>query len=75
MRGISEKPSETLAKKRRWAIVFAFIVAALVTPTIDPINQSIVAVPLIILYEMSIWMAKLAYRKRTGAQLSADYLS
>ncbi|MBE0481435.1 MAG: twin-arginine translocase subunit TatC [Dehalococcoidia bacterium] len=66
---------ETLAKKRRWAIVLAFIVAAIVTPTWDPINQSIVAVPLIILYEMSIWLAKLAYRKRAEAQLSADYLS
>jgi sec-independent protein translocase protein TatC len=45
------------------AIILAFILAAIITPTIDPINQSLVAVPLIILYEMSIWLAKLVRRK------------
>lgn len=64
---------EWLAGKRRWAIVLAFIFAAIITPTFDPINQSLVAVPLVILYEMSIWLAKLAYRKR--AEAATDYLS
>jgi sec-independent protein translocase protein TatC len=62
-----------LARKRRWAIVMAFIAAAIITPTFDPVNQSLVAAPLIVLYEMSIWLAKLAYRKRTEAEV--DYLS
>jgi sec-independent protein translocase protein TatC len=53
-----------LASKRKAAIIFAFILAAIITPTFDPINQSLVAIPLIILYEMSIWLAKLVYRKR-----------
>jgi len=52
-----------LSRKRRHAIVAAFILAAIITPTFDPINQSLVAVPLIILYEMSIWLAKLVQRK------------
>ncbi len=52
-----------LAGKRRLAIIFAFILAAIITPTFDPINQSLVAAPLIILYEMSIWLAKLVHRK------------
>ena len=52
-----------LASKRKLAIIFAFILAAIITPTFDPINQSLVAVPLIILYEMSIWLAKLVQRK------------
>ncbi len=51
-----------LAAKRKLALVFAFILAAIITPTFDPINQSLVAAPLIILYEMSIWLAKLVYR-------------
>ncbi len=55
-----------LADKRKMAVIFAFILAAIVTPTIDPINQGLVAVPLIVLYEMSIWLAKLVYRKRTA---------
>ena len=57
------KPS-WLAGKRRMAFIFAFVLAAIITPTFDPINQSLVAVPLIILYELSIWLAKLVYRKK-----------
>jgi sec-independent protein translocase protein TatC len=52
-----------LSDRRRVAIIFAFILAAIITPTFDPINQSLVAIPLIILYEMSIWLAKLVQRK------------
>ncbi|MFC2007180.1 twin-arginine translocase subunit TatC [Chloroflexota bacterium] len=55
---------EWLSGKRRIAVIFAFILAAMITPTFDPINQSLVAVPLIILYEMSIWLAKLVYKKK-----------
>jgi sec-independent protein translocase protein TatC len=36
----------------------------MITPTFDPINQSLVAVPLIVLYEMSIWLAKLVHKKQ-----------
>jgi len=52
-----------LADKRRTAIILAFILAAIITPTIDPINQSLVAAPLIVLYELSIWLAKLVHKK------------
>ena len=52
-----------LADKRKVAIIFSFILAAMITPTFDPINQSLVAIPLIILYELSIWLSKLVYRK------------
>lgn len=52
-----------LASKRKPAIVVAFIVAAIITPTWDPINQTIVAGPLIVLYELSIWLAKLVAKK------------
>ena len=58
---------EWLSKHRRWAIVIAFIVAAIITPTPDPFNQCLVAAPLIVLYELSIWLAKLAYKKRAEA--------
>ncbi|MFC1915151.1 twin-arginine translocase subunit TatC [Chloroflexota bacterium] len=52
-----------LSDRRRTAIICSFILAAIITPTFDPINQSLVAVPLIVLYEMSIWLAKLVYRE------------
>jgi len=55
-----------LARRRKLAIIFAFILAAVITPTIDPVNQCIVAGPLIVLYEMSIWLAKLVQRRHVA---------
>jgi sec-independent protein translocase protein TatC len=49
-----------LAKQRRFAVVVAFLLGALITPTLDPVNQALVAVPIILLYEIGIWLAKLA---------------
>jgi sec-independent protein translocase protein TatC len=57
-----------LASKRKIAIIVAFVIAAIITPTFDPINQSLVAVPLVVLYEMSIWLAKLVQRKKAAPQ-------
>ncbi len=59
-----------LADKRKLAIILAFILAAIITPTFDPINQSLVAIPLIILYEMSIWLAKLVHRGKKKESLA-----
>ena len=52
-----------LARQRKWAFVAAFILAAIITPTPDPINQTIVAVPIVLLYELGIWLAWFARRK------------
>ena len=43
----------------RFAIVGAFVAAAIVTPSIDPITQSLVAGPIIVLYFVGIALAKL----------------
>ena len=56
-----------LASKWKIVVIVAFIVAAIITPTFDPINQSLVAIPLIVLYAMSILLAKLVQRKKTEA--------
>ncbi len=53
-----------LSDKRKGAVIFAFVIAAIITPTIDPVNQCLVAAPLIIIYEMSIWLAKLVKRRK-----------
>ena len=52
------------ARWRRHWVVVAFILGALITPTFDPMNQSLVAVPLIVLYEVGIWLARLMARGR-----------
>jgi sec-independent protein translocase protein TatC len=53
-----------LSRFRKFAYVGAFIVSAIITPTVDPINQTIVAAPIIILYEIGILFAWLAQRQR-----------
>ena len=55
------------ARWRRHWIVVAFILGALITPTFDPLNQSLVAVPLIVLYELGIWVARFAARGKSEA--------
>src|SRR5262249_51153536 len=49
-----------LLKQWRYAVVIIAILAAVLTPTPDPINMSIVMAPLLILYVLSIGMAALA---------------
>ena len=58
---------EKLSKYRKFAVLGAFILAAIITPTFDPINQTIVSVPLIVLYEIGILLAKLARRRESVA--------
>src|SRR5690554_4129610 len=56
---------ETLAQYRRHSILGAVILAAAITPTVDPINLAVVAIPLIILYEVSIWVMRAAQKGAT----------
>jgi sec-independent protein translocase protein TatC len=51
--------SEKLRKGRKYAIVIIFIVAALASPP-DPFSQCVAAIPMLLLFELSIWMAKIA---------------
>jgi sec-independent protein translocase protein TatC len=53
-----------MRKYRRHAIVFILVVAAVATPTPDPISQMIFAAPLFVLYEISILIAKAGEKKR-----------
>jgi sec-independent protein translocase protein TatC len=52
-----------LSRFRRWAYVLAFVIAAIITPTPDPFNQTIVAVPMILLYELGILFARIGARR------------
>ena len=55
--------SSMLRAGRRYAIVAVFVVAAIVTPP-DPISQITLAIPLCLLYELSIWCVWLIERRR-----------
>lgn len=47
-----------LASWRKYAILLSFVVAAIVTPTPDPVNQTIVALPMIVLYELGVQISR-----------------
>ncbi|MGG2475338.1 twin-arginine translocase subunit TatC [Rhizobium sp. BR5] len=63
--------SDWLREKRKFAIVMAFVVAAVLTPP-DPMSQIGLALPAIILYEISIYMARLVERKRAAESKSTE---
>jgi sec-independent protein translocase protein TatC len=54
-----------LAKKRKYAIVGVFIVAAVVTPP-DPISQISLAVPILALYEISVFLARMVEKRKAA---------
>jgi sec-independent protein translocase protein TatC len=63
--------SEGLREKRKYAIVIAFVVAAVLTPP-DPISQLGLAIPTILLYEASIWLARMVEKNRAKEVEVAD---
>lgn len=54
---------ETMSKTRNYAIVAIFIIAAIITPTPDIMTLTLMATPMIILYEICIWLAWFSRRK------------
>lgn len=56
------KPS-FMKKYRKHAIVFIMIAAAFLTPGTDPVSQIVLAVPLVVLYEISILISKISQKK------------
>jgi sec-independent protein translocase protein TatC len=51
--------TQTLAKNRRYSVLIAFVVAAILTPTPDVFNQTLMAVPMIVLYEVGILASRI----------------
>jgi sec-independent protein translocase protein TatC len=56
--------SRQLASKRRHAALIIFIAACCIIPSTDPFSLSVLAVPLYILYEVCIWIARIVERRR-----------
>ncbi len=55
---------KTLAKNRKYAILLAFVIAAILTPTPDAFNQTLMAVPIIVLYEAGILVSRFFVKKK-----------
>lgn len=55
--------ARVMTRYRRWSIVAGLVLAAVITPTADPFNFALVAVPLVVLYEITILVVRLSQRK------------
>jgi len=56
-----------LARYRKYAVLLIFIAAAIITPTPDPVNQCLLALPLCLLYEVGIIGARIFGKKEKKA--------
>jgi sec-independent protein translocase protein TatC len=63
--------SKGMAAKRKYAIVGVFLVAAIFTPP-DPLSQISLALPILVLYEISILMAKLVEKKKAEQEAEEE---
>jgi sec-independent protein translocase protein TatC len=57
--------TETLKRNRRIAIVLAFVAGAILTPTPDAFNQTLMAIPIILLYELGILLSVFFAKRKT----------
>ncbi len=62
---------EWLAKGRKFAVLIIFIIAALITPP-DVLSQLMTAVPMLALYELSVFVSRAAYRQRESLEDEED---
>ena len=62
--GIGLELAKQFARNRKYAILGAFIAGAILTPTPDMVNQTLMAGPIIILYELGIVAARVFGRRR-----------
>lgn len=60
-----------LKDKRRYAIVFVFVIAAVLTPP-DVISQLMLAVPMLLLYELSVFSVRYVEKKRAAKRLAEE---
>ena len=60
--------SRLLAHRWREAVIIIFTVAAIVTPTWDPITMTLAAIPMVLLYLGTIWVVKIMERRARRSQ-------
>jgi len=63
--------SAWLKDKRKYAVLLTFVAAAVLTPP-DPVSQIGLAVPTLLLYEISIYMARMVEKQRAAAEAASD---
>jgi len=64
---------QTLARNRKYAILGIFVVSALLTPP-DVISQILMAIPLMVLFELSLLVSRKVHRKVEGKKVAEEHL-
>jgi sec-independent protein translocase protein TatC len=60
-----------MRSSRRYAIIIILVIAAVVTPTPDALTMTVVAIPLFVLYELSIVVAGIVEKRRIARELAS----
>jgi sec-independent protein translocase protein TatC len=53
-----------LAKQRRYVFLLVFVLGAIITPTPDPFNQTLVSIPMYLLFELGLLLSRIGGRRR-----------
>ena len=64
---------EVLSKSRRWIFFLTIVFAAFVTPTQDPFTMLLMAIPMIVLFEGAIQVARIVDRRRARREAAESY--
>jgi sec-independent protein translocase protein TatC len=56
-----------LARQRRYVFLLSFVIGAIITPTPDPFNQTLVSIPMYLLFELGLLLARFAGGPRAAA--------
>ncbi len=64
-----------LMKSEKWVLLISFIVAAIITPTPDPVNQLIIAGPVIVVYQIGVVIILMSIHKKYRANKKAMKLT
>ncbi len=56
-----------LTRQRRYVFLLVFVIAAILTPTPDPFNQSLVAIPMYLLFELGLLLARIGAKPRPAS--------
>ena len=60
--------TDTLRKSRPYCVVMMFVAAAVLTPSTDPFSLIAMALPMLLLFEISLWVARIVERKVEAAE-------
>jgi sec-independent protein translocase protein TatC len=67
--------ADFLRRQWKYAIVIILISAAVITPTPDPLTMMMMAGPMIILYEISIWIIRLFVKKKSSTEFDSPVVT